>query len=164
MVERCTVNADVRGSSPLPGAIKTMEEKEIETVPIQIRYAGKEDEAFIFATWLNSYRKSGFARNIRSSVYFPNHHKLVTALVGKSMVVVATNPEDDAHIYGWACAEVGMEMPIVHYVFVKELYRGFGIGKKLLESMKITGRFAYTHEAAKRVDGAIYCPYFIMGG
>ena len=40
---------------------------------VSVRPANKDDEPFIFSSWLRCYRSSAFASNIPSDVYFTWH-------------------------------------------------------------------------------------------
>lgn len=141
-----------------------MEVTVVEKLPAIIRPAIPADEAFVFDSWLNSYRNSPFSKNIRTTLYFEEHRKLIQRICAKATVICAVNPEDGNHIYGWACAEPEHPLPVIHYVFVKDLYRGFGVARLLIRELKVSSKFAYTHDSGVRHEGGIYCPYLIMGG
>ena len=136
------------------------------TDQIAIREFDPHDMGLIYQSWLRSYRFSDFARAIRVSIYFSEHRHVVDSLVNTAKIVCAVNPEDPTHIYGWACMDLSGQLPIVHYVFIKPPYRGFGIAKLLLKG--IQGRpFLFTHMThiinRARVPGT-YVPHLAFKG
>ena len=140
-----------------------------KNLPIQLRLANEEDVPFIFSSWLKSYRNSYFAKNITNTVYYAEHHKLLEKVIKSNKVVVACNPDETTQIYGWICAGYTDNIFTLHYVYVKHPFRGFGVGKTLLNAFEHDPSFAavYTHntKAADKLAAKynmIYHPYIII--
>lgn len=55
-----------------------MEDKQL---PIRIREATEPDISFIFNAWLKSFRDSSLTRNVTSTIYFSEHHKVIENLL-----------------------------------------------------------------------------------
>ena len=97
-----------------------------------VRPAGKGDWGFVIDSWTRSLSASRhrvrptFSRRITDRIYALRRRK--------ASFSVAVDPEHTDQILGWACAE----HPILHYVFVKELYREQGIGLFLLADLQFT--------------------------
>jgi ribosomal protein S18 acetylase RimI-like enzyme len=103
----------------------------IESLPIRIRKATEADVAFIFNSWLKSFRDSAFARSITDTIYFNEHHRVIEELLKNCEVFIACDEKDVSQIYGYICAEYIEGIFCVHYVYVKHTYRNLGIAKKL---------------------------------
>lgn len=106
-----------------------MESKEL---PIRIRPAAESDVAFIFSSWLKSYRSSRFAQGITNTVFFGEHHKVIEELLKTSTVLIACNKNDSTDIYGYICAEIISNVFVVHYMYIKHTYRLFGLAKVMM--------------------------------
>lgn len=101
--------------------------------------------------WVDNYRTSHAAGLIQMSdwkaVMLPQVAK-VLARPGVE-VLVAANPQNagtKADVYGWLCHERGWRCPLVHYVYIKDDYRGEGIARGLMKKAGIDPRkeFLYT--------------------
>ena len=128
-----------------------------------LRPADSGDLAFILNSWLRSNRNSTFAKRVPNAMYFEEHHRVVTSLLARGEVVIAANREDPGQIIGWACFEEGA-VPILHYVYVKQAFRGLGIARHMLSPVQ-KGAFVYTHEpdASKKLFAqGIYSPYLMF--
>ena len=102
---------------------------------VLIRPMRSEDEAFIFATWLQATRRSTYeARRIRDAVFFPRRHDLYERILRRSTVLVACLAEDQDTILGYVVAESDRSPPVLHFVFVKMTMRRFGIATRLIAS------------------------------
>jgi len=137
-------------------------------LPIDIRPKYQDDENFVYATWLNSYRYTSlFCKNLRNSIFFPFHRKIIGYIFDKKVTRcnIACLADDHKVILGYCVFEVG-ESPIIHYVYVKEGFRKMGIATKLIESMGIDlKKTSYTHQTqcltplAQKISEMTYNPY-----
>lgn len=93
-----------------------------------IRPAQENDISFIYATWLKSYHYDSWTKSIAKSVYFDNYKLVLDRLLEDSKVLIACTKEDENVILGYCVSEPG----IIHYVFVKEAFRMFGIATDLV--------------------------------
>jgi hypothetical protein len=101
--------------------------------PVQYRAAATADLRFILSSWVRSYthkRKppegmsmKGFRAGVRVTV---------TDILRRptTRAVVACNPLNPTLIWGFAVFEDG-PTPALHYCYVKEVFRGNGIGTEL---------------------------------
>lgn len=96
----------------------------------------EEDLLFIFNSWLKSYRHSDFANLIDAEDYYENHHKLITSIImqATNSITILCDPEDTNHILGYIVYNT--KQPIVYYTYVKHSFRGLGLGRYLLESIR----------------------------
>jgi GNAT superfamily N-acetyltransferase len=106
-----------------------------------IRPGEPEDHAFIYATWLRSYRDSNAARSLVDDprFYYEYHHAIIEAILSRGSVTVAVAIGDPKTILGYAVHEPRT----LHYVYVKHGFRRMGIAKALLSFPIET----YTHRS-----------------
>lgn len=137
----------------------------------RMRSGRPEDLPLIIRTWVSSNRGSPVVWGCPSPVYLVGQRALVLRILGASSAVVAVDPEDEAHVYGYC---VWQAPNVIHYAFVKEAYRRVGLGTALLRSAQESldpGGFSYTHsglivkEAREKLAaiGAVYNPFLLYG-
>lgn len=101
---------------------------------VRLRPATDEDVPFLFNSWLRCYRHSAQTRGIENPVYFAQHHLLLEGLCKRATITIACNPSDIAQIYGYIAYEEIEGLLVIHFIYMKELYRKLGIGSILAES------------------------------
>jgi hypothetical protein len=137
---------------------------------ISIRPHTPGDEAFIFATWLRSYRHSSdFAKPISNSVFFPLHHAVIQRILDRSStrVSVACSSSSPDTVLGYLVTE-DFVRPVIHFAYVKRDFRRQGILTLLLKEAGLEpNRCFYTHRThtashfEKLYPGLSYNPYLI---
>ncbi len=104
--------------------------------PIEVRLGAPGDVAFVFSTWLWSYRRnSDFARAMHWKVFMHYHRKVLERITSRPScrLLVAHQPGNRDIIYGYMVVESGIaDRDVVHYIFVKEAWRRFGIATSLI--------------------------------
>lgn len=137
---------------------------------VLVRDAGPRDENFIFHSWLRSFRKSPTTLFVEDEAYYKGQHKVVEDTINSVIVKVAYHAEDPSHILGYIAYEYSDEnKAIVHWLFVKRDYRGFGIGQMLWKiATDDAQRILYTHtnakfEKVKNKEKCVYDPYKRIG-
>lgn len=130
-----------------------------------VRPPTMKDYPFIMQSWTRSY-----AREVDPGPLYPRAiadavHASVQCLLARPGVqlAVATNPSNPWFIFGYVCFERTPDGPILHWVYVKDLYRGVRIGSDLVAyargdtpgPLSITYR---TKAAARLVPEAKYAP------
>lgn len=116
---------------------------------IQFRRATRRDVPFITSSWLKSYRDGYAVRGIPNNIYYYNQHKILEVLLPRAIVLVACNAEDPDQILAWCCAEVMDTALVLHYLYVKHPFRGFGLSRKLTEMLLASEKppiVMYTHK------------------
>ena len=106
--------------------------EEQNEMPFRIRPAVEGDVAFIFSSWLKSYRTSLNVKQVNNTVFFSEHHKVVEGLLKTANTYVICPAKDPASICGYICAEQVDGIFVLHYIYVKHTFRTLGIGKLLL--------------------------------
>lgn len=116
----------------------------------KIRQATADDITFVMHSWVDSYRTAHAAGLIQMSdwagVMLPQVAK-VLARPGVE-VLVAANPQNAgtrADIFGWLCHERGHRRPLVHYVYVKDDFRGHGFARLLMRKAGVDPQKEFLH-------------------
>lgn len=118
---------------------------------VEVRDSCPDDTAYVFATWLRSYKDlNAHNKWIRNSDFFPLFHARVEKILKrKSTFVWIAHPKDEAEvILGYMALEYeGGIAPVIHYVFVDPKARRMGIAKKLMDhaGVDLTKRATFTH-------------------
>jgi len=131
------------------------------TDALTLRALDPSDLAFIFNSWLKSYRDSSFGKSISNPMYFRQHHHVIDKLIGRTEIILAVNQDDPKQIYGYVCMERRGPIPILHYLYVKQPYRKLGIARQLFALLP-DDPFIYTHESpvvSKFSQKGVYSPY-----
>lgn len=130
----------------------------------------KEDEAFVFATWLRGYRRSEFARRMDSKTFYDFHHQAIARIWGRpgARVWIAHPAGDEDTILGFSCLEATTRGPVLHYVFVKQAFERLGIGRALVaKEFDVSAPLDFTHwtrdaePLARKFPAATYNPYLL---
>lgn len=121
-----------------------------------LRPANETDKNFILSTWLKSYHTHGNEyRKPPSQIYYQEHQELIKKKLETCAVTIATTTDDETQIIGYIVSDSAC----VHYLYVKNLFRGFKIAKKLLQT---TGAALYSHHTSYSEQlnkGFAYNPY-----
>lgn len=132
-----------------------------------IREAKGKDLSFIYSTWVNSYRYgSSLGKSCRNSIFFPEYNRIVDAILEKprTKILVATTPEDPDTILGYLVHDPD----VIHYVFVKEVFRKMGIARSLFHQSGRASAAVITHrtfemdEILKKHPDLIYNPFILF--
>ena len=104
-------------------------------LPVTTRPICNRDESFIYNSWIRSYwEHSDWAKLMDKRVFDGQHHALIQGLIENAKVLVAVNPDDFDHIFGYVAFDTIDALTVIHYVYVKSPYLRLGVGKKLLEA------------------------------
>jgi GNAT superfamily N-acetyltransferase len=121
------------------------------TMSIALRPGAASDVDFVFSAWLRSFLKHRqkvlFPVQLTDAEYFKGHHRLIESVLGRANVLVACDPDDPNHLYGYLCFERPEERRLVlHWLYVKEARRGWRIGSRLVDAVRQPGdRVIATH-------------------
>ena len=122
------------------------------------KYDEAIDKQLVLDSWLQSFRASPYAGCIPNNRYFEIYGQAISELLERgSSILVAVNPADSTQILGWLCVEqTSKAEQIVHFVYVKDVFRKLGICKSLFQEAGINprSRFYYTY----RTKQARYFP------
>ena len=136
---------------------------------IGIRSYLPTDEEFIYACWLNHYKHSSlFGKQIRSEIFYKEHHKLIEQLLKRSQITIAYPIGDPIIILGFLVMEGTKADPLIHFTFVKRAFRDMGIAETLTQELDLNHATIthYTKDAEwimDRCPGMVYNPYKVWG-
>lgn len=99
---------------------------------IDIRLATPSDEAFIYRSWLVSYKAAKPNHKIRNSIYYDNQKKVIAGILGRANTLIACDLNDSNNCYAYICTEIYPESVVLHWIYSKFRFRHFGIANTLL--------------------------------
>jgi len=116
-------------------AVLREEPKTAAPAPTQygVRLCTPADIPFVQTMWRNTYRESPFAKGMTREVFHRHHRELIENIMKWCPVYVAFDMEVPSLCLGFICGGVFGGFPVVNFLFVKRGFRGFGIGRQLLE-------------------------------
>lgn len=101
-------------------------------IPIAVRGAVATDIPLLTNAWLKSYREGYMPSAVSNTVYFAEHHKLLEEIIPRCETVVACNGEDPDQVFGFVTWELYDNIALIHYLYVKHVYRKLGVGTRLV--------------------------------
>ena len=105
-------------------------------LPITIRPLIANDLNFVYDTWLMSYRNTLMPEGGARDKFYRMMRKRVSMLLLRgAKALVAVDPSEPDYIYGFICAEENL----LHYVYVKDAYRGNGVSLQLTAEAGLGG-------------------------
>jgi GNAT superfamily N-acetyltransferase len=121
------------------------------SIAIVLRPVDDGDVPLVYATWLNNYRHgSKQASRMEHHAYFAHQRSVIDRLMLRddTRFTCAADPDEPRRVYGWISYTTAGDVPVVHYLYVKNLYRRFGIARALARSASIVDEAVYTHLTA----------------
>lgn len=123
--------------------------------------ANERDRRFILDPWLKEWRKSPFAGIIPNNTFSAVFFDAVEQLHTRGMCVVILESKDPDTQVGFIAFERAA-VPVIHYVYVKPVFRGLGFFPQLLEAAGVPteGAFLYTFRTpdCKKFRNGSHCP------
>lgn len=87
---------------------------------------------YILSTWSKSYENTAQKlHQLNQRDFYRTHHREMTRLLHIATTVIACSAEDHDAYLGWACGTRGA----LHYVFVRGICRGTGVGRVLVQAV-----------------------------
>jgi GNAT superfamily N-acetyltransferase len=108
-----------------------------------IRKIKKSDIGFVVDTWHKSAKKLHMSRFVDQKAYNLGHGKIITSLLDHDDFIIACDHEDEDVIWGYVAFDPDVQ--IVDYVYVKEVMRGHGIARNLIDATGLSGKIRVTH-------------------
>jgi GNAT superfamily N-acetyltransferase len=102
-------------------------------VELAVRKPHAGDVDFLTNSWLESFRDGYFPSSVPNRVYYNQHHRILEKLMPRAQILIACNAKDPEQIFGWVCAEQMDQHLVIHYIYVKDTFRRFGIAKRLVK-------------------------------
>lgn len=149
--ERILEGVIQRGKEPLPKVEKATVEEVGETFEVGMRKAYSVDWPVIWSTWYQSSRRDPIYRKTPRDLYQDVLGSYIASFLQRNgQILIACNPEDPDIVYGWVAYEpvTRLEIPLIHYVYVKKMYRRLGLATAILSKIGVDK------------DGQIFCNRF----
>lgn len=136
----------------------------------KVRELKPDDFAFVFATWLQSYRVDGYdVKLVKPEVFFHQHRRAIERVLSRptTEALVAHMTGEPDVIFGYLILERVDEF-VVHYAFTKEAFRRAGIQKALMEHAKAPKRYLASHWTSavdwllRPQENVLFDPYRIL--
>lgn len=96
---------------------------------VHLRMMTKDDENFIYSSWLKSNKDAIPAKYMHAGTYFVEHKKIIEDKMSNSYILILCDNDDDTQIYGFIVVE---DPFVVHFLYVKYNYRQWGLGRHML--------------------------------
>jgi GNAT superfamily N-acetyltransferase len=122
--------------------------------PVVIRDAASGDMNFLKNSVGNSLRSSLEGTAMPNEVYWPFYYPILCRrVVDEGRVRVMVLQDDTDSIIGWISTDPH-HADALHYVYVKEPFRGFGFARMLCDDAGITAKCSYSlrHKAARKLE------------
>lgn len=129
-----------------------------DALPVELREHEPADLAFILDAWITNYQRSREVADLVPSVYCPAQRTQILRLLRAGKAVVAFNRDRPDQLFGFIAYERddNAKVVVVHYVYAKKTFRGFGIGARLVDhAVRGTELRYYTHRAPRLEDEAV---------
>ncbi len=105
----------------------------MQNLPIIYRKPTPTDLNFVMSSWLRSARNNDQNNYISNQDYYHHYANQVTSLLKRSLVSMVVNEADHDQIYGYIVCEPNNRL--IHYLYMKPYYRGFGLAKDLVSAI-----------------------------
>lgn len=96
-----------------------------------LRPANESDLNFVAASWKQSFRKE--YPKLTKDEFFEVINPKVDKIIERSDILIACDPEEPRVIYGYLVYKVVESIPVVHFAYVKQSLRRFGILKAMFK-------------------------------
>jgi hypothetical protein len=118
---------------------------------ITLREAVKEDEGFIYSTWLKGlYYGNEYMREVPEDLFGFRYRRIIETILLKSAVVMAVLTEDTDVIIGYSVIEPRDGKMVLHWCHVKPAWRKLGIAHRLVpDEVTITTHLTKVGKAIK---------------
>jgi GNAT superfamily N-acetyltransferase len=129
---------------------------------VVVRASRPSDEPLIFSSWTKGAYQCAPAHWVPRDIFIPRQTAHVRRCLDACGARVAVHPDDDAEIVGWACTTEFPGLMVIHWAYVKQLFRRLGVGAHLIgwaDAYAVTQASKYlgTFVKEKRV---LFDPYF----
>jgi GNAT superfamily N-acetyltransferase len=82
---------------------------------------------------MDSWRTSRYAGVVRNNDYYTVTRSVIEDLLARGAVVLVADAGPS--LLGFACGEEKDGVTVMHYIYVKDPFHGFGVEEKLLEAL-----------------------------
>jgi GNAT superfamily N-acetyltransferase len=119
--------------------------------------------AFVVMSWKNSFEGAAAVHGCDREHYRIEMTRAIRRLCDYAEVRIATSPDDDDHLLGFAAFTKTGDGAELHYVYVKADFRKMGIAKALLSGVNVKS-YTFRSKSARPTRGWAYTPRFCIDG
>jgi hypothetical protein len=136
-----------------------------------IRDKIKEDESYIYNSYLKSYYKNYPIKLVPQTLYFRGQAKVMDFLLENANVQVFVFPEDTNEIIGYIIYQYVADALVIHYIFIREMFQGQKIATEIIKSLTYKDTFLiiathltdnFKHLRNVSETRLIYDPFLLM--
>jgi GNAT superfamily N-acetyltransferase len=114
---------------------------------VETRKGFESDLPLILSSWLKgAYHFCPAFKDMPKSLYYGVHEPCLKAIIATSDVMCVVDHEDPDHILGYVIYKDYGFFTVLHWLYIKQQFRGFGMGAHLLEAIKPKKIVFTTHE------------------
>lgn len=147
------------GPAGAPSAVTEAGSQVAPSAPgICLRPGREGDLPLVYHSWLHTLREASPWDVLSRTVYFRGQHAVIENILARAGLVVAALEDDPDQILGYAVAEPG----VLHWVYVKSLFRRYGVARALLAELDLPSPVVYTHKTkwcARLFKNGVYDPF-----
>ncbi len=123
-----------------------------EPTEVEFRsYNEQTDKGVVFAPWARQIRAEQPFGKMDPKEFERHKETVIASLVDRCKPVMAAPPGEKYQVYGWCCAERREDRNILYFVYIRGVFRRFGIGTALMKMVfpKLgIDRLYFTHKTA----------------
>jgi GNAT superfamily N-acetyltransferase len=107
------------------------------TLECVVRPLVEGDKPLVFSSWTKCAFEAHPANMIARARFIPHQHEHVARCLARGTTLVAAHPDDQDALLGFLCYEVRPpDVLVVHWAYVKRLFRRRGVGRRLIEEAR----------------------------
>jgi len=114
---------------------------------IKIRDYNFDDYAFVKSSWIKNQSHSKPYSLMLKEEFFNNFGSILDNKIKDCMIYVICNPECEQQTYGYIAYDQREELQVIHFIYIKGIYRGLNISDMLIKSAFSTSPTHYTHQS-----------------
>ena len=95
-------------------------------------YNEATDKGVVYAPWTRQIRHMQPFDKMGPDEFDEHKEEVITKLIDRCKPTMAAPPGETYQIYGWVCGEHRDQKQILHFVYVRGVFRRFGIGNALM--------------------------------
>lgn len=102
---------------------------------VLLRKPIKDDENFIFSSYLKSFRCSSDNLRMDNDVYFFNFKRIIEHLVAKNNISILCDVADHNLVIGYCIHDTrNDDVTVIHYIYVRYTFRKLGMARILFQA------------------------------
>lgn len=122
----------------------------MKNLKVSLREATPQDQSLILSSWLRgAYHLCPAFKDMPKSLYYGLHEPAVKLTIMTSNVLCAVDIEDPSHVLGFIVYRHYESFTVIHWLYVKQAFRYFGLGEYLIQAIKPKQLTFTSHETTE---------------